>query len=128
MLVNFEALNKSQIITEFGSSRVAEELDTKAKNMRNLIGRVHSLRLLGSAALNACYVANGCGDLYYEYGIHIWDMAAACLIAKEAGCIVCDPENGGPLNMLNRRIMIAASQQLIDEVIPLVQTVFYPSD
>jgi myo-inositol-1(or 4)-monophosphatase len=121
-------LNKSQIITEFGSSRMAAELDTKASNMRNLIGRVHSLRLLGSAALNACYVANGCGDLYYEYGIHIWDMAAACLIASEAGCVVCDPESGGPLDVLSRRIMIAASQDLVDQVRPLIKTVFYPSD
>ncbi len=86
------------------------------------------MRLLGSAALNACYVANGCADLYYEYGIHIWDMAAAYLIAKEAGCVVIDPHQGGELNILNRRIMISASQELANEVIPLLETVFYEQD
>lgn len=96
--------------------------------MRNLIGRVHSIRLLGSAALNACYVANGSADLYYEYGIHIWDMAAAYVIAKEAGCVVLDPDNGKPVDLRSRRIMIAATQELADQVIPLIQTVFYPRD
>jgi myo-inositol-1(or 4)-monophosphatase len=36
-------LNKSQIITEFGSSRSPDDLDKKGRNMRKLIERVHRL-------------------------------------------------------------------------------------
>ena len=72
--------------------------------------------------------ANGCADLYYEYGIHIWDMAAAYLIAKEAGCVIMDPEDGKELNLVNRRILISATRELAEETMPLINTVFYQPD
>ena len=97
--------------------------------MRNLIDKCHSLRCLGSAALNSCYIANGCADLYYEYGIHIWDIAAGALIAKEANCFVFDPVTGREdLNMLDRRVMISTSRELAQQVIPLLKHVTYESD
>ena len=45
---------------------------------------------MGSAALNMCHVASGCVDAYSEFGIHVWDMAAASLIVTEAGGVVRD--------------------------------------
>ena len=47
--------------------------------------------MLGSAALNLCSVAEGSADLYYEFGIHVWDIAAAGLIVEEAGGVLFDP-------------------------------------
>ena len=85
------------------------------------------MRCLGSAALNACYVANGAADANYEYGIHIWDIAAAALIATEAGCYVSDP-NGDELDILNRRIFISSTPELAKQIIPLLQHVPYESD
>ncbi|CAF0710717.1 unnamed protein product [Brachionus calyciflorus] len=120
-------LNKSQIITEFGSGREGEHLDVKVNNMRVLIEKCHSLRCLGSSALNTCYVACGASDLYYEYGIHIWDMAAATLIAKEAGCTVLDPD-GSELNILNRRVLVSTTKELAQQVISLIKPVIYESD
>ena len=46
---------------------------------------IFSIRSLGSAALNMCYVAAGRADAYYEFGIHCWDIAAGIVILKEAG-------------------------------------------
>lgn len=46
---------------------------------------VHSLRSIGSAALNFCYVASGQLDLYWEIGCKSWDVAAGICIAREAG-------------------------------------------
>ncbi len=45
----------------------------------------------GSAALNLCTIASGGADGYYEFGIHVWDIAAAGLIVEEAGGVVIDP-------------------------------------
>ena len=50
-----------------------------------------SIRMLGSAALNLCSIAEGSADLYYEFGIHVWDIAAAGLIVEEAGGVLLDP-------------------------------------
>lgn len=52
---------------------------------------VFSIRMQGSAALNICSVASGAADFYYEYGIHVWDIAAAGIIAEEAGATLVDP-------------------------------------
>ena len=46
-----------------------------------------SIRALGSAALNMCFVAAGRADAYYEFGVHCWDIAAGIVILKEAGGI-----------------------------------------
>ncbi len=47
-------------------------------------------RTFGSAALNMAYLACGRLDLYFDYGIHCWDIAAGTLIVREAGGTVRD--------------------------------------
>lgn len=68
----------------------------------NLFGRVavltQSMRRLGSAALDMCYVAEGRLDGYYERGIKAWDIAAGSLILEEAGGKVTD-YRGRDLNL-----------------------------
>ncbi len=49
-----------------------------------------SMRRLGSAALDLCYVAAGRLDGYYERGVKAWDIAASALILREAGGKVSD--------------------------------------
>ena len=42
-------------------------------------------RVMGSAALDLCWVAEGRADGYFEGSIYLWDIAAAGLIVKQAG-------------------------------------------
>jgi myo-inositol-1(or 4)-monophosphatase len=53
------------------------------------------VRRLGSAALDLCYVAAGRFDGYWELSLKPWDVAAAGLIAQEAGAIVTNVD-GAP--------------------------------
>ncbi|MBG6096279.1 inositol monophosphatase family protein [Nocardioides luteus] len=46
---------------------------------------VRDVRRIGSAALDICGVAEGTLDGYLEEGLHLWDHAAACLVAEAAG-------------------------------------------
>jgi myo-inositol-1(or 4)-monophosphatase len=48
------------------------------------------VRRLGSAALDLCYVAAARFDGYWELSLRPWDVAAAGLIAEEAGARVTD--------------------------------------
>jgi len=52
------------------------------------------VRRLGSAALDACYVAAGRFDAFWELSLNAWDVAAAGLIAEEAGASVTDVDGG----------------------------------
>ena len=47
---------------------------------------------MGSAALSMAAVAAGQADVYFEYGIRAWDMAAGFILIQEAGGVVIDPE------------------------------------
>lgn len=74
-----------------------------------MITRVRDIRRNGSAALELCAVAAGRADAYVEEGLHLWDRAAAGLVATEAGaglgvfrgaggmdCVVCAPASSYP--------------------------------
>jgi myo-inositol-1(or 4)-monophosphatase len=56
--------------------------------LAGLIGAVRDVRRGGSAAIDLCSVAAGRVDAYYERGPQRWDIAAAGLIAAEAGARV----------------------------------------
>ncbi|UJR22081.1 hypothetical protein I4U23_025147 [Adineta vaga] len=109
----------SQVAGEYGSSREPNIIEAKCQNLRVIIGKVHSIRAVGSAAINLCMVAEGSCDAYFEYGIHIWDYAAGDLIAREAGAYTCDP-SGGPLNLLHRCILCTATKELAQQISPLL--------
>lgn len=50
--------------------------------------RAQSLRRTGSTALNMAYVAAGRFDGYYAFDNHVWDVAGATVLIREAGGLV----------------------------------------
>lgn len=83
-----------------------------AKREAAIVRAVRVTRVLGSAALALSYTADGRFDSYVQYrGLSLWDIAAAGLIAEEAGVRVTDPA-GAPwfaLSMASRSIGILAA-------------------
>ncbi len=47
--------------------------------------RARKVRIMGAAAVDICHVACGRAEGYVETGIYLWDIAAAGLIARQAG-------------------------------------------
>ncbi len=62
-----------------------ENSDNNINNAVTVIPKVRAFRRLGAAAVDICYVGAGLLDAYWELNLHLWDIAAATLIAKEAG-------------------------------------------
>ena len=56
---------------------------------------VSDMRSIGSAALSLCYVACGRCSVYYELGLHIYDIAAGLVILREAGGRISLSEKDG---------------------------------
>jgi len=84
-----ETLEKSLIITEYGANRSEESIKAKLDTLHDVISYpIHGVRSFGSAAMNMCYIARGSCDIYYEIGIHAWDVCAATCILREAGGVV----------------------------------------
>ena len=64
----------------------------------NMTGRLYghcaSIRSMGSAEAELCYVAAGKIDVYFESFIQPWDVAAGACILMEAGGMVTDYDGG----------------------------------
>ncbi|XP_018336067.1 inositol monophosphatase 1 [Agrilus planipennis] len=108
-------LSNSLVMLENGTSRDSEKLKIILENQNILLPQVHGTRSLGSCALNMAMVAMGAADAYFEFGIHIWDIAAGELIINEAGGVVVDPA-GGPIDRMSRRMLCAGSSALAEEI------------
>jgi myo-inositol-1(or 4)-monophosphatase len=78
-----------------------------------------SIRRMGSAALNLCYVASGRLDAYWATSIAIWDIAAGMLILQEAGGRI-SALDGAPLVLEKPLMIAAASSALQGELIEIL--------
>lgn len=69
-----------------------------------LMEETQAIRRFGSAALDLAYIACGRLDLFWEFGLHPWDIAAGSLIVEEAGGSVSDT-NGNMLDLFGKDIL-----------------------
>ena len=65
------------------------------------------LRVLGSAALEMCYVAMGTFDLFVHESLSPWDIAASAFIAREAGASVLSLKTGQDAAWDEQQVVIA---------------------
>ena len=72
--------------------KAASRKDSRFTALNALVAR---LRVIGSAALEIGYVACGKFDLFVHEALAPWDIAAAALIAREAGAVVRSLRTGG---------------------------------
>ncbi|MEP9383473.1 inositol monophosphatase family protein [Nocardioides cheoyonin] len=79
------AVELSQRLVATGFSYDADLRRLQAEALVRLLPRIRDVRRIGSAALDICSVAEGTVDGYVEEGVHLWDHAAACLVAEGAG-------------------------------------------
>ncbi|MEN9955243.1 MAG: hypothetical protein RLY34_50 [Actinomycetota bacterium] len=84
-----------------GFSYSAEERAMQFQKLSQMMPDFVDVRRMGSAALDACMVADGTVDVYYEKHIKEHDWAAALLIAEEAGQTVKRPEFLGDFGSVN---------------------------
>lgn len=65
-------------------------LEKYMKLLEHLLRDTHGVRRLGSAAIDLAYVACGRFEVFYEYSLNPWDIAAGMLLVTEAGGKVSD--------------------------------------
>jgi len=82
----------------------------------------HGVRRAGAAAIDLAYVACGRLDFFWEFQLKPWDMAAGCLLVREAGG-VCTDMRGAPLD-LNGPHVLADNGALHAAVVELFGEIF----
>jgi myo-inositol-1(or 4)-monophosphatase len=83
--------------------------------------KIQEVRILGTAALEMCYVAAGIIDIYWEVGLKPWDLAAGSLIVSEAGGIVSDI-TGRAFDLFSGRVLACRSKQLFRYALKLLNS------
>ncbi|OBT56912.1 hypothetical protein VE03_08371 [Pseudogymnoascus sp. 23342-1-I1] len=113
---------------EWGSDRSGINFDIKVKAFAKLAASkeqggamVHSLRSMGSAALNLVAVAAGQLDVYWEGGCWAWDVAAAWCVLEEAGGIMRSGNPGEEVSVDCRKFLAvrgapSGQQDIVDEI------------
>lgn len=83
-----------------------------------LARQVLRVRMLGSAAIDLAWLADGSTDASITLGGHPWDIAAGVIIATEAGAQIADLD-GSP-HTLRSSATIAAAPGLIAAIVRLI--------
>ena len=86
--------------------------------IEQMYGTVGAERLLGSAAVELCYVAAGRAEARIEGLLGPWDVAAGCLILSEAGGRFTD--FGGGDTYLSGREVLASNGHIHDQLLQVV--------
>lgn len=84
----------------------------------------HGLRRLGSAAADLAYVACGRFELFFEYGLSPWDVAAGALIVLQANGKVGD-FSGGDRYIFGKEI-IASNANVYKSFTDISKSIFNP--
>ena len=91
---NTDNLNSSLLATGFPYYDYSL-LDPYLDLFKELMRSTRGVRRLGSAAVDMAYVACGRFELFYEYGLQSWDVAAGAIIVVQAGGSVSDFKDQG---------------------------------
>ncbi len=78
-------IDLGEAVATVGLSKQKEAISSNLRLFENLASRVRKMRMMGSAALELCYLASGRTDLYLERAIGLWDIAAGQVILDCAG-------------------------------------------
>lgn len=107
-------LGRAVVMTGF--HYVPEIRVKQAAAVARLLPQIADIRRTGSAALNLCALAAGQCDAYVEQGLHLWDHAAAGLVATEAGLVVT-----GLDGLADERMVMAAHPDVAEEYFATVR-------
>lgn len=87
------SLGQSLVVTGFPYTNFSR-LDEYMKIFDFCMRNTHGIRRPGSAAVDLAYVAAGRFEVFYEYGLNAWDVAAGAFIVQQAGGKVSDFKGG----------------------------------
>lgn len=119
---------KNALIATGYPYRQRRHLDSQLAMTKALLGTADAedIRRTGSAALDLAYVAAGRFDAYFEFGLNPWDMAAGCLLVREAGGRYCDfvGREGSPLPETGN--IVAGNVKVVDSLLKAIASEVTP--
>jgi myo-inositol-1(or 4)-monophosphatase len=113
-VTNTENIKDCLMATGFPSRKRSQDVNVHFFYQLAMLS--HGVRRAGSAAMDLAYVACGRLDVFWEFGLNPWDMAAGILLIREAGG-ACSNMRGGALDLRGPHILAdngAVHQTVLD--------------
>jgi myo-inositol-1(or 4)-monophosphatase len=82
-VIAVDALQDAILLLDWPRDQEIRQMSASA--LQHLVPLTNAVRSTGSAALSLCYLAAGWADLYFQYTLMPWDVAAGLLLIEEAG-------------------------------------------
>lgn len=114
-------LGQSVLVSGFPYNRWTNDDNNLAEWQRFLLC-TRATRCMGSAALDACYVAAGRFEGYWERYINAWDIVAGALIVQEAGGRLSNYHNETPPRLLEQREIVMSNGHIHQAMIEVLAT------
>lgn len=93
--------------------------DDNLRELGTFLKHTAGIRRCGSAAIDLAMVADGTYDVYWERGLHAWDMCAGALVVREAGGAVRDYDGHEGYPRTGR--LVATNGPLQEQAVALIQ-------
>jgi myo-inositol-1(or 4)-monophosphatase len=105
----------SRALVAAGFSADSRKNEIELARFGAMFAQCQSIRRLGSAALNLCYVACGRLDGYWATSVQAWDVAAGLLILQESKGISQNLQ-GLPVSLIKPELVAAATPALASRI------------
>jgi len=90
--------------------------------LRQFMEQGRGARRYGSAALDLAWVACGRFDIFFEYGLNSWDVAAGALLVQEAGGKACDFSGGN--DFIDKKEILATNNGVFEDALKIIRDNF----
>jgi myo-inositol-1(or 4)-monophosphatase len=87
------SMSDSLVVTGFPYTDFSR-MDSYMEVFKHFMKTTHGIRRPGSASVDLAWLAAGRFEVFYEYGLHAWDVAAGAFIVQQAGGQVTDFTGG----------------------------------
>ncbi len=111
---------KQGIIGTGYPSRDMKNYDTWLHCLNTVIKKSGGIRISGCASLDLVSVACGRTDAFWEPGLKPWDLAAGCLMVREARGFVSDFD--GEQDFLENGNVIAANRKIFNDLLTIIRS------
>jgi myo-inositol-1(or 4)-monophosphatase len=98
----------------------SRELPRTLRDLAHLMPRCAGVRRNGAAALDLAWVAAGRFDGFWERRLNLWDIAAGCLLVREAGGILRDTDDDARDPLATCSVM-AANAEVAEPLLALLR-------
>jgi myo-inositol-1(or 4)-monophosphatase len=112
---------REDLVMALASCEWSRDFDLRSAalaTMSNLLEHILAFRSMGSAALSLAAVGAGWLDVYFNYRLDAWDIAAGALIIQEAGGVITHLD-GSPLDF-SQKTILATNGRLHPIVMPMM--------